>query len=254
MMPDDATLMAYADGELDPVERAAVEAAIATDPELAERVAAHRALRNQVNAHFAPVMEEDVPDRFRALLAAAEPAVDTAGAEDARVVDLASFRDQQRRAAPVAARRLPAWANLTALAATLVLGIAVGRFVVGTNGGPIQLRDGGVQAGGELAMALDKGLASQPSTDVAATRIGLTYKDRDGRFCRSFDSAALSGIACREAGAWRVEQAVGGQRHDNAYRQASSGDSRIMAGVTDMIAGAPLDAQQERAARDNGWR
>ena len=39
------TLIAYADGELDAATRAALEAALASDPQLAQRIERHRALR-----------------------------------------------------------------------------------------------------------------------------------------------------------------------------------------------------------------
>ena len=50
----DETLMAYADGELDDDQRAAIERAVGADPALAERVAQHQALRSDVFAAFAP--------------------------------------------------------------------------------------------------------------------------------------------------------------------------------------------------------
>jgi anti-sigma factor RsiW len=52
---DDETLMAYADGELDGTARAAVEAAMAADAALAERVARHHELRRRLQAAFEPV-------------------------------------------------------------------------------------------------------------------------------------------------------------------------------------------------------
>ncbi len=70
MSISDETLMAYADGELEPAQRAEVEAAMAADPKVAERVERHRALRRKLNAAFDPVLLETVP---HALIAA--PAV-----------------------------------------------------------------------------------------------------------------------------------------------------------------------------------
>lgn len=64
MTPSDDILMAYADGELDPKTRAEVEDAMAADPRIAGRVAAHRALRNRVRAGFDSVLEETVPERL----------------------------------------------------------------------------------------------------------------------------------------------------------------------------------------------
>ena len=60
----DETVMAYADGELDAASRAAVEAAMATDPQLAQRVARHRALRERLRAALRPVLDEPLPERL----------------------------------------------------------------------------------------------------------------------------------------------------------------------------------------------
>ena len=58
MSISDETLMAYADGELEPAQRAEIEAAMAADPKLAERVEQHRALRRKLNAAYDPVLLE----------------------------------------------------------------------------------------------------------------------------------------------------------------------------------------------------
>ena len=58
------TLMAYADGELDAETRRALEAEMAVDPQLAQEVEQHRALRTEVGGAFAGVLEEPVPDRL----------------------------------------------------------------------------------------------------------------------------------------------------------------------------------------------
>ena len=71
----DQTLSAYADGELDAATGAALEAAMATDPELARRVERQRALRARVQDAFAPVLAEPVPERLLARLRSA-PAVE----------------------------------------------------------------------------------------------------------------------------------------------------------------------------------
>ena len=66
----DETLMAYSDGELDASARAAVEAAMRTDPEIARRVAQYREQRETLRAAYAPELAEPVPDRLLAVLRA----------------------------------------------------------------------------------------------------------------------------------------------------------------------------------------
>ena len=67
----DADLNAYADGQLAPEQMAAVEAALARDPELAMRVADYRAQSGLLRDALDPVLAEAIPER---LLTAASPA------------------------------------------------------------------------------------------------------------------------------------------------------------------------------------
>lgn len=227
-------LVAYADGELDEVNRRRVERALAGDEALAERLAAHEALRGRLSAHFAPIAEDAVPDRFSALL---KPQAD--------VVNLAEVREQRAR------RMWPGWAMGGAIAASLVLGLGLGRGM-GGEAGPVGVSRGQLVAQGGLAKALDTQLASaQGSADV---RMGLSFRAKDGGWCRSFEGAAVSGVACRAGEGWRIEQAVPGHAASSDYRQASSADARVMATVEQLIAGDPADAAGEKAARDSGWK
>jgi hypothetical protein len=109
--------------------------------------------------------------------------------------------------------------------------------------------DGTLVASGALASALDTQLASNQPSD-ADVRIGLTFRDRQGRTCRSFEGHALSGIGCRDQGRWALERTMAGQAGSD-YRQASSG--ALAADVAKMMAGDALDAAAERAARQKGW-
>jgi anti-sigma factor RsiW len=97
----DADVHAYVDGQLEPRRAAALEAALATDPELAARVAALRALNAALRDALDPVLAEPIPERL--LAAATAPEARTAG-----------FR---RWLAPA-----------FAMAATLLVGVGVGWF------------------------------------------------------------------------------------------------------------------------------
>src|SRR3954467_10950401 len=60
----DETLMAYADGELEPAQCAQVEAAMAADPEVADRVDRHRALRKKLSSTFDRILLETIPNEL----------------------------------------------------------------------------------------------------------------------------------------------------------------------------------------------
>src|SRR5580658_6262030 len=103
--------MAYVDGELDAPTRERVASAVAADPEVARRVAAHQAVREKLRAGFAPILKEPVPDRLLSLVHSAP------GAAPARVLP---FRRQ-----PAPQR---AWVQWSSLAASFVLGAVVWHF------------------------------------------------------------------------------------------------------------------------------
>jgi hypothetical protein len=106
-------------------------------------------------------------------------------------------------------------------------------------------------ARGELAETLETQLASAPD-EGAAARIGLSFEDREGRLCRTFDAEALSGIACRAPRGWRLVMTAEGSGAATEYRQA--GAPVVLEQAQAMMAAEPLDAAAEEAARDRGWR
>ena len=256
-VPSEETLMAYADGELDAAGRAEVEAALAADPALAERIEAHRALRARLSAAFARVLEEPASDRLMALLGVSPP--EGAPAEVVSLADVRARREEaaSRKAVPAPASRR--WMQAGAIAATLIVGVLVGRAILpAAPAGPMIVSKGAtLVAQGELAQSLSRQLASQPQ-EVAVVRVGLSFKATDGHYCRTFAPAkgrGLAGVACRDAGAWTVRMATEAEAPAGDYRQAASGaPASVMAAVQDLIDGQPLDAAGEARARDAGWR
>ena len=219
-------LMAYADGELDPLNAKRVERAIAGDPALAREVERHRALRQRISDSFAPIADEQVPDRLAALL-------------KSNVVDLPAAKTR-----PILRR----WREAAALAACLVLGLLVG---MGMPHGPVSAGAGGLYASGSLAAALDH----QAGGADGAVKVAVSFRDKQGSYCRVFSSSAADGIACRDASGWalrRTQQGSPTQHGD--YAQAGSPDPDLMAAAQDMMAGEPLDAKAEAAARGASWR
>lgn len=225
MTIDPEMLMAYADGELDPLSARRVEQAIAADPSLAEQVDRHRTLAASLRATYSAVEQAPLPAAIEAKLR-----------ESARVVPLAP-RPRRERAL---------W--LGAMAASLVLGLVVGPLVLPRGGGDIAVVDGAILARGAVAKALDTQLASAQPSD-AAVRIGVTFRDGAGRLCRTFEQGATGGIACTRDAGWQVERLYGGvARQGGEYRQAGSPAASLMEDAQAMMAGEPLDAAAEAQA------
>ena len=248
MIISEETLMAFADGELDAVERARIEAAVAADPLLAARVEAHRALRARVGAAYEGVLEEPAPDHLLNMITNASPP------RIAEVVDLSHLRQSRSPG------RWTGWAQWAAMAACFVLGFLVAAPIQLGSSDLVRARGLSLIAHGRLAHALTDRLASDPQNARAPVRVGVSYLSRSGEYCRTFNAAArgaLSGVACRDDGRWRVVTAVFSktQPGGEAYRTAGSEQPQAVTDAVEAdIVGAPLDAKAEAAARDSGWR
>jgi negative regulator of sigma E activity len=251
----DETLMAYADGELEPTLRAAVEAAIGRDPSVAARIAEFRLQRERLQQAYSSVLEEPVPER---LLAAVEPraAVPPAGV----VVRL----EPRRTAATSRPSRQWSWLEWSAIAASVLLGVLVSRLgSIGGNGESIDAGPDGLVARRSLAEALSTTLASNQPVG-GPVQVGLTFGDKSGALCRTFKTHGqreLSGFACFRDAEWHVgmiiEAGPGGSAPEsggNLRTAASAIPPALLLAIEDQRVGDPLDADQERAARARGWR
>ena len=231
------TLMAYADGELDAETRRAIEAEMAVDPQVAQEIERHRALRAEVGGAFAGVLEEPVPDR---LLRAAKKTAPKA--------------DQP-------SRRQWSWPEWTSIAASLVIGVLGGRALLHQpdrgSGIIVAGVDGRVIAGGALAQALSEQLSAQ---DGSGVDIGLTFRSKSGEYCRTFGANASNpvvGFACRDAEVWRIDMLSTAPRTESGggYRMASTQlPAPIVQAIAARMQGEALDADEEALARQRRWR
>ena len=236
----DETLMAFADGELDEPMRVELERALAADTELRRRVTQMQAQRDRLAAAFAPVLDEPMPERLAALL---QPAV-----LPPSVADLGAVRERRRR--------MPTWAQWGGIAASVLLGVLVGAQFDRLAAGPgVALRDGKLVAEGAIRDALAAQLASAPLAD-APVAVQLSFIDQTGAYCRTFSTAAVAGLACRQQDRWAVQTLVAAEAApEGGVRQAASALPRaVLDAVDQRIAGDALDAGRERQARDQGWR
>ena len=259
---NDERWMAYVDGELDAGERAAFEALLAGDPQLAAQVREQQALRRRVADAFAADLDEPVPERLLAAARGQGAVPDTAD-----VVDLARAREQRDVARrPLRAVRDWRWPEWGAIAASVLVGVLAGRFVGGEvaepGAGLASGPNGALVARGALAAALSTQLASSPPSD-AAVRVGISFVARSGPYCRSFVMAQpsrLAGLACREDGQWQVQQVqlvapTGQDEATGGYRAAGAAlPPALLRAIDERIAGTPLDAAAEADAARRGWQ
>jgi len=263
---DEETLMAYADGELDPLRVAEVEALLAEDAEARATVRMFRDSAALARDAFDPILREPVPARL--LAAANAPAT-------GRVSDI---RLARRSASP---RFFPrtVWARAAAVA--LLVGAGAGYLTA-------RWQPDALEPSARVATAdplLNEALETTASGVVFARqeREGgiernimplLTFRDAGNRYCREFestfkvpDSQQVSyGVACREQGVWQPQALMARQlisptlRGDPAmdhsqYVPAMGGE---VAGfdtiIEQLMIGRPLGPEEETALIGRGWR
>ena len=231
-MIDDPDFFAWLDGELAEPQATAMGARVAADPELAALAEQHRALASRLQLAFAPIAEAPVPERLQL---AAEP-------RGAEIVDFAAVRERRRR-----------WSVTgLALAASLALGLTIGAILPREDSGPFRSNGEQLAAAGPLDTALDRQLASAGAQD--GVRIGLSFKERSGRYCRTFTTPSGSGLACREDDNWAIEGLIRGDAPAGDYRMAAGTDPALGALVDSRIGGEPLDPAAEARLVQQQWR
>jgi anti-sigma factor RsiW len=240
MTYDDEILMRRVDGELTPEAGAAIDAAAAADPALAARLAALRSLRTL--AREAVPLAPDPRDRDLARLIAAEPAPQPP-----------AVRLFERFTAVFQPRHAPVWAGLAA--ACFVLGLSFGWLGAGAPERGFTVDPEGAITDAALVRVLDARLTAD-GADAQGRAVGLTFRDADDRWCRTFHSeqAGVAGLACREADVWRLQALAPFKRAPGELRTASADlPAPILAAVDAVLADDPLDAAAEARARDAGW-
>jgi negative regulator of sigma E activity len=246
------TLMAFVDGELSPDEERRVAAEMAKDPALGAYVEQQQALAAKLRSAFAPVLEEPIPARIEQAVRETDIPSDTPASSPLAARLQRLWREQARLIGNL-------WLPAGVMAAGVALGVVLaGSFGTGTE---MQTKGGALIAQGELARVLTLELASEQSGDTrSATRLGVSFRSGDGAFCRSFQTASgargtVAGIACLKAGDWQIVALADAAPRDPGGFATAGGDmpTIVRSALDTMISGDPLDAEQERAARNRGW-
>ncbi len=226
---DEATIIAWVDGELGEAEELRIAQAVAADPDLAALADRHRHMKARFAAAFGPIAHGP---------AATAPV-------SSPVISLAAARAERDAKAAKSPRLW--WGVSSAIAASLLVGVFVGHGF--GDGSGVADKPNALALAGPIAKALN----GQLSGDGGVVRVVLSFKDRDGHYCRSFVATNLSGIACRDTKDWQLRYASPGAAQRGDYRMAG-GDAAQVEVVAAMIAGEPLDSGEEEAARKAGWK
>jgi hypothetical protein len=197
---------------------------------------------------FATVLDQPVPERL----------VAAAGGSSASV----SSSTPQRRAEVL---QFPARGTIEvrsswrarewgAMAASVALGMLIAWKLLAPADPLMTPGDGALLARGALATALEQQLASTQGVDERV-HIGLTFRSRDGNYCRSFAlrDAGTTGLACRVDGEWRIPMTAASPADAGGVRQAAAPPPAVLHEIEARISGEPLDAAGEKNAQLNGW-
>jgi hypothetical protein len=232
----DETLMAFADGALAPEEAARVAAAVDADPALARKLDRMRRSAEALKQAFAGQLDIETPQNLQDVFKAAPQ-------QGAKVI---SF--------PRAIRAPASW--ITAAAACAALAFFAGRTSLGGGAMMVADADGGLVARGALDRALDR-QGSGAEEKNARVGIAMSFPQEGGGYCRVFRTQSASGLACGEAGDWRIES-LSAEEHapSTSGYQVAAGPlpDAILAAANERRAGDPLDSKSERRALQDRWR
>lgn len=265
----DETLMAFADAELAPAERARVEAALATDSESRARLemfmVTGRSLAAQVRK---PLMEAVPPTLVNLVLAGGDR---TAHSRRSRRFLVSTTLSQFSGASALLSFKSLSYA------AAILIGCIFGWYShdIATSTPHrstvfVATEDGRILARGVLQHALETAPSAvqvsptEQSDAVAHTRTRLTFMSRQGLFCRQYELALrnghqFAGIGCRdEDRSWQVQfhTPIASARSEGAATKPA-GDSRtgvLTAIIGQIIDGDALGHAEEIAAIAKQWQ
>jgi hypothetical protein len=234
------TLLAFIEGELSPEESRRVAAEVANDPTLAAHTQKHRALKARLQAVSLPARDGA---KAHAEASIARPPEGLG----------ASIKSPPERPMPSRKEAGMRWIPAGAMAIGIALGLLLA--ISFQTSSEMRAQAGKATAQGALARALSTQLPSEQD-QAGGTRIGESFFNSDGFFCRNFTMSdetgnALSGIACREEQDWRIRSLAAAAPADTG--KTPDVPASVRASFNSMIVGKPLDVEAERAARAQGW-
>jgi anti-sigma factor RsiW len=269
----DEILMAHADGELEPEERARVDRILVADPVARAQWAKFQATGKTLADLFPARLDEPVPQHLVDLVLASNGTSRLPiGAHGGR---RGWLRVRTAAANLFVPERMLMWGPALAYSTVLLVGACAGWLLHSMHARPeaaptiVVQRDGRILAQGALQRALEAAASGVQveSTSVleepAAVRIRLSFWSKHQAFCRQYDLALgsepsrFSGVACRGNDEhWQVQVHLPVERHQPVGgKVAPAGlDNPVAAFVDRMSANDALDGPREAAAIRNRWR
>ncbi|MEP3276570.1 MAG: anti-sigma factor [Stappiaceae bacterium] len=253
---DDETLMAFADNELDAATSAKVEAALATDDDLVNRLVVFTESRAMAKDGLEPLLNEPVPaalqTKIEKMVEAANSGSQTSPVGNTEKV--VAFSDRIDRTAQ---KQMPSWALPLAASIALFIGVGSG-YLIGVG------EDRSSQSGSTLLSSLSNtSVLNQLDSLPSGSEINLaggqervraiaSFRDSNGTFCREFEydqvkTATAVAVACHQDNAWTVSFAVLTGPTDDSYAPASSLEA-LTSYLDDIGAEDPLSDEKEKEA------
>ncbi len=274
----DEMLMAYADGELAPKDRATVEAQLATDAEARKRLKVFEATRASIAQLYDETLQEPVPGHLLKFVLCDEPLQGVYTDTSSAATPKRTWQNPVMAALNAVGRTFVSGPRLSMATAWSVLILAVvggaGLYLSKSSGDGRQLvalHNGQIYASGPLQRALETtpsgkkvSLGEDPASAITIQTV-LTFKNRNQTYCRQYEAATptggYSGVACRtDAGQWRLDihmasaaRPVTGEP-SKRVTPASKAASSVETAVRKIIEGDALGPAEEQALIRNNWR
>ncbi len=267
----DEILMAHADGALDAETQGRIEALLKQDPDARRRIMAFRATDGSLSDLYK--LEPAPPHLIEFVMTHGEGRAAAPrkrhSKQKRRMELLGRWRDALIPAGGV-------WQVAAASTAALIIGASAGYLVHGagrvdiaSSGSLVTLKQGQILAEGALRYVLETRPSGEEvramggSKDSAVVQASLTFKTKQGRYCREYVIATAgagqyAGLACRkEGGDWALEvhvpQAVKARPDETVL--ASGTDEEALNSIIDTkMDGIAFGKDAEDAAIAKGWK
>ena len=219
MTIDEATLIAYVDGELDSATAREVEESLSTDEAAKRFVERQREISSLARVAFNDTMHEEVPEHLKSAIS---PNNQVQSMDDANIIVIPN----KKHTASSWGRALP----MAAAVAGLLIGAGGGyefsgkKYEQNLRLAALTIEQDNVSMDKTLNQALEVNLSGAPMTwsnpdsgQTASFTPVNTYQDKTGRFCREYrkdlvvngETSSTFGLACRsDKGKWETRYLI----------------------------------------------